>query len=291
MRRCLGFLTVFLFCKEMLVSQGLNVRLMADNTEYLPNESLMIGVSIENFSGTPVVLGQHAQWIQFLIQDIHGRPVVKSGNPPAGEIFIVPNATTVTRWINLAPYYNVRQQGAYSITASVNVRQWKQNMQAELCRIQVVGGFELAAKKFGVPNRLGLNAPPEIRVFKLLRKRDNGRLLLYLRVAEENDYAVYNVRRLGPMVQLSPPEYQIDSEGKIHIFFRSGALTYIYCVADAQGRLQKRHTYQTYLGKRPVMRSDGKKGLEVAGGRRVFVRSDYPFAIEAPRRKLPSLRD
>ncbi len=290
MRRVLRVFAVFLLCKGVLVAQGLSIKLMADHAEYLPNESLMIGVSIENFSGTPVVLGQHRGWIQFLIQDIQGRPVARSGKPPVGEIFIVSNATTTTRWINLAPYFNVRQQGTYSVTAKVNVRQWKQDVQAEPCKIQVVGGLELAAKKFGVPNRRGSSGPPEVRAFKLLRKRDDGRLLLYLRVAEENDYAVYNVQRLGPMVQLSPPEYQIDSEGQIHIFFRSGALTYIYCVADARGRLQKRQTYQTYLGKRPSMRTNVRKRIEVAGGRRVFARSDFPVTPDSPERKLPSLR-
>ena len=238
-------------------------------------------------------LGQHREWIRFLILDIRGRPVVGSGNPPAGEIFIVPNATTTTRWIDLAPYFNVRQQGTYSVTAKVNVRQWKQDVQAQFCRIQVVGGLELAAKKFGVPNPLQSNTPPEIRVFKLLRKRDDGRLLLYLRVAEQNDYTVYNVRRLGPMVQLSPPEYQIDSEGQIHVFFRSGALTYIYCVADAQGQLQKRQTHQTYLAKRPAMYTNKNNVVEVRGGQRVFARSDFPLSTRSPRpgRKLPSLRD
>ena len=282
---------VVVFWRGSLYSQGVVVRLSADREEYLPNESLMVGVSIENLSGTPVVLGQHREWILFLIQDVQGRPVARSGNPPAGEIFIIPNATTVTRWIDLAPYFNVRQQGTYSITAKVNVRQWKQDVQAQFCRIQVVGGLKLAAKKFGVPNPADNSAPPEIRVFKLLRKRDGGRLLLYLRVAEQNDYNVYNVQRLGPMVQLSPPEYQIDSESQIHIFFRSGALTYIYCVANAQGRLQKRQTYQTYLGKRPAMRTNVKKKIEVAGGRRVFARSDFPVvAPEALGRKLPALR-
>jgi len=275
----------------MLIAQGLSVKLLTDHAEYLPNESLMIGVSIENFSGTPVILGQHSKWIQFLILNTQGRPVVRNGNPPIGEVFIVANATTTTRWIDLAPYFNVRQPGPYFVTAKVNVRQWKQDVQAKSRRIQVVGGLELAAKKFGVPNGLGQSAPPEIRVFKLLRKRDGGRLLLYLRVAEENDYAVYNVRRLGPMVQLSPPEYQIDSEGQIHVFFRSGALTYIYCVADTQGQLQKRQTYQTYLGKRPAMRMSAKRKLEVSGGQRVFARSDFPLTPEAPRRKFPALRD
>jgi len=281
---------VVLLGQGAIIAQGVKVKLIADHAEYLPNESLMVGVSIENFSGSPIVLGQHREWIRFLIQVIQGRPVVKNGDPPIGKIFIVPNAAKITRWINLAPYFNVRQHGSYSITARINVRQWKQDVQAEPCRIHVVDGLELAAKKFGMPNQLGADVPPEIRVFKLLRKRDDGRLLLYLRVAEENDYAVYNVQRLGPMVQLSPPEYQIDSEGKIHIFFRSGALTYVYCVADGQGQLRKRQTYQTYLGKRPSMRVL-KKGLEVSGGRRVFARSDFPRTPEVPRRKFPALRD
>jgi hypothetical protein len=274
-----------------LFPQGLNVRLLTDHAEYLPNESLMVGVSIENFSGTPVVLGQHPAWIQFLIQDIQGRPVVRSGNPPAGEVFVVPNAAATTRWIDLAPYFNVRKPGTYSVTAKVNVRQWKQDVRAKPQKIQVVGGIVLAARKYGVPNVLQHDAPPEIRAFKLLRKRDNGRLLLYLRVAEENDYTVYNVQQLGPMVQLFPPEYQFDAEGRIHVFFRSGARTYMYCAADAQGQLRKRQTYGTYLGKRPAMLFNKKDVLEIRGGRRIFARSDFPQTPEAPRRKLPALRD
>ena len=282
---------MLLLCVDGLLAQGLNIKLLTEQVEFLPNESLMVGLSIENYSGTPVILGQHREWIQFLIQDIKGKPVVKNGDPPPGEIFIVPNATTTTRWINLAPYFNVRQQGTYSITAQINVRQWKQNIQAQSSRIKVIRGQELAARKFGVPDPSRRNVPPEIRAFKLLRKRANGRLLLYLRVAEENDYTVYNVERLGPLVPLTPPEYRLDSEGAIHVFFRSGARTYIYCVADVQGRLQKRHTFETYLGKRPAMRVNKNGVLEIKGGRRVFARSDLPEIPEPPKRKLPSLRD
>jgi len=281
------FVLLLLLTGRVVDAQGLSIKLLADQAEYLPNESLMVGVAIENFSGTPVILGQDREWIKFLIQDIRGRPVAGNGAPPPGEVFIVPNAATTTRWINLAPYFNVRQQGAYSITAQVKVRQWKQNIQAQPCQVQVVGGLELAARKFGLPNSLRENSPPEIRAFRLLRKRADGRLLLYLRVAEENDYAVYNVQLLGPMIQLSPPEFQLDSDGRIHIFFRSGARSYMYCVANSQGQLQKRHTYQTYLGKRPAMRMNKKKALEITGGRRVFVSSDIPKTPKAPKGKLP----
>ncbi len=280
-----------LLCTGGLWAQGLKIKLLTEHLEFLPNESLMVGVSIENFSGTPVILGQHREWIRFLIQDIKGRPVVKDQNPPPGDIFIVPNASKTTRWIDLAPYFNVRQLGAYSVTAQINVRQWKQDIHADPCRIQVVGGQMLASQKFGVPDPLRRNTPPEIRAFKLLRKRTNGRLVLYLRVAEENDYAVYNVKRLGPMVQLLPPEYQLDSEGNIHVFFRSGARTYIYCVADVDGALKKRQTHETHLKKRPAMSMSKKGVIKIKGGRRVFARSDFPTIPEPPRRRLPSLRD
>jgi hypothetical protein len=280
-----------LLCMGGLWAQGLKIRMLTEHLEFLPNESLMVGVSIENFSGTPVILGQHREWIRFLIQDVKGRPVVKDKDPPPGEIFIVNSATTTIRWIDLAPYFNVRKLGAYSITAQINVRQWKQDIQADPCRIQVVGGQVLASRKFGVPDPLRRNAPPEIRAFKLLRKRANGRLVLYLRVAEENDYAVYSVDRLGPMVQLSPPEYQLDSEGNIHVFFRSGARTYLYCVANVDGALQKRQTHETHLKKRPAMRMDNKGVIKIKGGRRLFARTDFPSIPEPPRRRLPSLRD
>ena len=64
------FVGVLLLCDNALVAQGIKVKLFADRIDYLPNESLLIGVSIENFSGQPVVFGQHREWIRFLILDI-----------------------------------------------------------------------------------------------------------------------------------------------------------------------------------------------------------------------------
>tara|TARA_A100001037_G_scaffold291164_1_gene304868 strand:- start:1099 stop:1959 length:861 start_codon:yes stop_codon:yes gene_type:complete len=274
-----------------LRATGLEIRLQTLGPEFLPNEPLAVGVSIKNFSGRPVILGQHREWIRFLIMDVQGRPVVKGKDPPAGEIFIVPNGKTVVKWIDLAPFFNVRQPGTYSITGRVNVRQWRQDVDALPCQIKVTAGMVLAAHKFGVPDKNNIAKPPEIRVFKLLRKRADGRLLLYLRVAEENDYAVYTVRQLGPMVQLSPPEFQLDQSGRIHVFFRSGASRYTYCVADADGVLEKRQSYETYLRKRPMMRMSDKGVLEIRGGRRVFSYTDFPAAPPPPRRELPPLRD
>ena len=283
MRRFWGVLLVVCSLSRLPLSvfgEGLQMELLTEQLEFLPNEPLHVGLRIQNRSGQPVVLGQANDWIRFAVFDVEKHLVLKRSDPPPGEVFVLPNGQEVIKSFNLAPHFDLSTPGSFVITAQVNVRQWNETLPVNARRIDVVRGIKLATLVQGVADPEAPNAPPQMRTYTLQQKRNAGRQQLYLRVAAEDGFEVFNVLPVGSVVPFGRPEMHVDRRGAVHLLFQNGAREYLYCNADAQGAMVRRHSYQVYQS-RPKLRVDERGNLEVVGGRRT------PSAMDWPVTKLP----
>lgn len=288
MRRCVLFLLGAWLSVGALLGKGLKIQLIAEFREYLPGEALHCKLRIKNISDQPVILGQHPDWIKFTVFDTDLKPVLRRDVPPPGDVFIVPGMRVTEKYFKLGPYFNLSEQGRYSIQAHVHVREWKQTIQANAVQVRVIQGLPIMSLSQGISDPLRKNQPPEIRKFTLVRKRNEGRIHLYLRVAEEEGKRVYNVLPLGGMVSFAKPEFYLDKSGRAHAMFQNGSRSYLYCVADISGNLLKRQTHEIYRSKRPAFALDDRGELVVRGGRRVADASDIPRS-KRPYRPLAPL--
>ena len=284
MRRCLFFLVMAGLWPTGVLGKGLELRLVSEYVEHLPGEAMYVKVSIKNIADQPVILGQSPDWIRFLVYNSDLKPVARRGAVPTGDVFIVPARQVTERFFKLGPYFDISEPGRYVIQTHVHVRAWKMNIQANAVQVRVIRGVPVASLAQGISDPLNPNQPPEIRKYTLVRKRNDGRIHLYLRVEEEMGKNVYGVLPLGGMVSFARPEFYLDKAGHAHALFQNGSRNYLYCRVDPKGELLKRETHEIYRGKRPVFGLNDQGDLEVNGGRRVDSPSDIP------RTKKPRVR-
>ena len=272
-----------------LNAQGLQVVMVTEYREYLPNEPLNVRLSIKNISGEPVILGQDKDWIKFTIFDLDLKPVHHRGSVPAGEVFVVDDKNSVDKYFNIGPFFNLSDAGRYSIQAHIKVRRWKETISASAPAVRVVRGVSIMTLRQGIPDLINKSKKPEIRAYTLIRKRNQGRTHLYVRVEEEKGKAVYNVQPLGGIVSFAKPEFHLDQSRYAHAIFQNGSRSYLYCVIDSDGEMSKRQTYEIYRQVRPTFSLDDRGDIVVRGGRRVTSDSDIPRQLKRPRsiRKLP----
>lgn len=268
------FMAVWLSTVGILIAQQISVELITEQDIYLPNEALRVGVKISNRSGQPVIFGDDGAWAQFSIMGTNKLPLGKNGDPAPGDIFVLANASQITRWYDLSPHFELGSPGTFSLSATVRVKQWGETFASTIKRFDIVRGVNMAEIPFGVPGD-GASGVPEGRKYILQKVRDTRQARLYLRVVSEDGLKVYNVLPLGQLISLSKPEYQADQQGRFHTLFQTGSRYFTYCVAAPDGQLLQRHIYEN-TQRRPTLGLDDNGRTAVKHGVRKITPDDFP---------------
>lgn len=253
------------------------VELVMDQEQYLPGESLMVGVKITNLSGQDLQLGRDDDWLRFTLESRDSLPMAKQRDVSVVGEFTLPSSQVATKVVNLTPSYPLTMPGKYRLTGLVYVPQWKQEFVSRAKVFDIVIGTKLWQQEFGVPSRDGQSSiQPEVRKYALQKAIYLKRLQLYLRLTNPDDSQVFRVFSLGTMVSFSQPEAQIDKNSNLHVLCQSGAKSFFYCVVDADGRLLQRQTHFYQGTSRPILRASSDGLIQVAGGVRVMQSDDFP---------------
>jgi hypothetical protein len=254
------------------------VLLPPDQMQFLAGESLPVSVSIKNRSGQTLHLGNAPDWVTFSVESKEGFVVVKSGDAPVpGSIDLESSKVATTPCVDLAPYFILPRQGRYSITATLHIKDWSDQITSQPKSFEVIEGAKIWSQEFGVPNSgLSSNSPPEARKFTLEQANYlSSRLRLYMRLTDLSGTKVFKVTAIGPMVSFGRPDAQMDKASNLHVMYQNGARTFHYVVFNPNGEMVTRQNYE-YLGGKPRLATDetGKIGIE--GGQRRPSASDLP---------------
>ena len=278
--------SIGLCCAVNVEAQLLDIRLKTGRNNFLLQERVIVGVTIQNKTDQLAVLANDKDWIQFSVSRARGVPVTRKGQPPEGEVYLLKAGETVEREFQLDPYFDFSEPGEYSLRAVVAVPNWDgEKIVSWPTRIQITRGHDIAILERGVSSSTG-GAAPEVRRYTLQKAQVEGKLFLYLRAADNNtpSFRVYNVLPLGTMVQSPRPEigFEIDAAGITHVFFQCYARHYLYCTMNPDGKLIGRQMFvsDTIAGT-PGMARDVRGQFGVQGGQRKLSAWDHP----APRRR------
>ena len=270
-----------LFLSAFSLSAQVRVEIVTEQDQFLPNETMVIGVRIVNQSGQVLKFGTSPGWLTFNLdsQDnilVHNTSAV----PVAGE-FELESSMMGTKRVDLAPHYDLIRPGRYRIRAIVKIEQWNQEVASEPKVIDIVRGGRLWEAEFGVPYSNQAGAAPESRKYVLEQARFlKDQIRLYVRVSTPDETEVFKVVTVGPMVSFSRPEVQIDKQSRLHILQQSGRATFNYHVLNPDGSIAIRQTHE-YSTSRPVLRHDKEGGVGVQGGVRKPRRDDLPEVAPA----------
>ena len=266
------------FALAPAISAQVNVELTLDQEQFLPGETLEVGVRLTNFSGQTLHLGTGTDWLHFTIDGRDNDIVPMTGDVPVQGEFDVESSTVATRRIDVAPYFALIRPGRYLVTATVKLKQWDKELVSKPKAFDIIAGTTLWEQDFGVPNTA--RQSPEVRKYALQQAIHLKQLKLYARVTDQSGSRVYHVFPIGPMISFSKPECQIDKASNLHVLYQTGARSFNYSVINADGRLLVRQTYE-YSDTRPVLRTDREGRILLGGGARRVSSDDLPAPADA----------
>ena len=275
---CLGLWVVAL----LPVSAQVTVEVTQEQDQFLPAEALPTAVRITNRSGQSLRLGREQDWLTFSVQS-HGDEVVpKIADVPVVDEFVLESSKVATKRVDLAPYFSLNHSGRYSVSATVRIKDWNQEITSPPRNFDIIEGARLWEQEIGVPNSTApANATPEVRKFILQQANYlKAQLRLYLRLTDASGARTFRVFSIGPMASFSHPEPQVDKFSNLHLLYQDGAHTFRYTVVNPDGEIIARRIYD-YVDKRPRLQPDMDGKILVTGGVRRITPSDVPPSMPA----------
>jgi hypothetical protein len=275
------------------VSAQVTVEITQDQDQFLPAESVPTAVRITNRSGQSLHLGREQDWLTFSVQ-AHGDEVVaKNAEVPVMGEFVVESSRVATKRVDLAPYFSLSHSGHYSVTATVRIKDWNQEIISPPRSFDVIEGAKLWEQEIGVPDAAATNSTPEVRKFILQQANYlKSQLRLFVRLTDASGDRTFRVFPIGPMVSFGRPEAQVDKYSNLHVLCQDGLHSFRYVVISPEGEIIVRRIYD-YLDKRPRLQPDAEGKVLLIGGVRRITPDDVPPskpatpAEEAPK-PLPS---
>lgn len=279
MRRWAFLLLLGVVCSHTLRAQ-LDLRLAVDRDNFVCHESIHLEVQIISDHANAVILGDVNGWIRFSVLNGRGFPVNQTAKIPKGALFVLGAGKSISKTINLAPFFDFSEPGVYVISASITTRNWRNvRFESQPIKIQVVRGRTMQVLKRGVQGGDGESEPEVVR-YSLQSARVNGKAHLFLRVSDDHEpsYRIYSVTPLGMMVNEAKPTMAMDRDGISHVFFQSHKHQYFYCRLNPYGALMRRETYVRERAM-PFLNRDKFGRFAVMDGTRVVSESDYPAPL------------
>ena len=271
------------------VSAQVTMELSLDQEQYLPGEALSVVVRITNRSGQTLTLGTDEDWLKFAVESRDVPIVVRNGEAPVAEKIILDSAHAAIKRVNIAPYFNLKSPGHYSVTATAVIKDWGKQINSAPVGFDVIHAAMLRELEFGVPLPPGeSNRPPEVRKYTLLQANYLKHLMLYFQLSEASG-KLDKVFPLGRMLNNNLLDTQLDRVSNLHLLYQVGAHSSCYTMISPDGELLKRQTYEftTY----PRLKYDENGNVAVAGAARTEKPDDLPRPkIDAGEMKTPELK-
>jgi hypothetical protein len=247
-----------------------SVQLSMDRDTLLLFESIPVTVNIRNFSGRPIEIGRQGDthWLNFQITDQAGATFNPVATLPAMEAVTVTPGQTISRTVNLLPYYDLRQRGNYSVRAVVSSGAVR--ALSTPVKFTVMNGREIWKQTAGLPVAAG-ETNEEYRTYSLLMLRLARSDFLYVGVEDEARGRIYGMIPLGDALALGEPSAKTDAAGHLHVLYRSGPRSNSYAEIDPEAKTLKRMIFSDLLSA-PQLVTDKDGSVSVQGGEQTYPR-------------------
>lgn len=269
-----------LFCASLLTAARaqIDVKLSTAQQHFLPAEQLEVAVKISNFTGGPLQLGAHPQWIAFTVQRGDGGVVNKLAEIPESGEFTLQQATSGTLRFDLAPQFALDRTDRYRVTATVTPELGGETFASAPLAFDIITGVRLNQDQpIGFTKADGT---VEHRKYILQQANFLKHLRLYLRVTDATEARSYKVASLGGVVNFNPPQWVIDRQSRFHVLHQFASDEYRYHAFDPDGNQLLGQTWRI-SPRRPQLRVNDDGEVAVIGGARRLDRSDVPAPTDA----------
>ena len=162
------------------VSAQVSVDLALDQDQFLPGESLVVGVRITNFSGQTLHLGKDSDWLHITLEGRDNYVVPTTADLPVQGEFDVESSKIVTRRVDVAPCFALTKPGRYMVRATVKLKDWDSELVSKPKAFDIIAGTILWEQDVGVSAPAANHQPPEVRKYALQQAIHLRRMKLYV---------------------------------------------------------------------------------------------------------------
>lgn len=271
----LGLVFSLLVASTCFVQAQVSVDVSFPQDQFLAGEAMPITVRVVNRSGQTLQFGDDQDWLSFSVESKDSFIVRKKGEVPVDdEAFELASSKQAKKTVDLAPYFAFSKPGRYTVTASVYIKEWNQQISSTPYAFDIIIGSKMWEQEVGLPRPEGSDRPPEVRRYALHQANyHRTRLMLYVQISDATG-KVYKVFPIGPLLSFGQPEPQVDGLSNLHVLYQDGARSYSYTVIDPHGTVLIRQSYD--MTSRPRLKVNAEGQLMVIGGTRRFRASDLP---------------
>lgn len=262
-----------MFCLQEAGAQ-VDISLSFKKDFFLADEAMLAELTIVNYSGRSIVLGEKADWLTFSIESSRNKTLSAERPLDIYGRFEIPNAGSGIRRVHLVPSFRLQEQGSYQIKATVVLPELGFKKSSEAVEVNILSANLLWEREFGLVSSAD-GKPPEIRRYELMRSINEKSIELYVRVSSQYRESIFGVYSLGNVVSFGEPERQVDRLSNLHVLFQNGARSFRYAIIKPNGEILLQQRWD-YTNTRPRL-SLGEQGLiEISGGMRQISYDDIP---------------
>lgn len=258
------------FLSVGIASAQLSIQIRAAKDTFLVYEGIPVTVSIRNYSGRSIQLENTGEnsWLKFMVIDEANQLVPVTAPFVAGESVLIAAGQTVSRVIDLLPYYDLRKRGNFQVQASV-ANAGLVVTSAKL-NLTIINGREIWTQTIGLPAVEG--TPEEFRTYTLVARREGDKDQLFVGVRGEPSHAVFSLVPLGPCIATEELKGRLDKDAHLHVLFQNAPRSYGYVHLDPSAKVVNRAVYSDYLSLPELQVRDN--ALVVVGGEQTYPRPE-----------------
>lgn len=234
---------------------------------FIAHEPIIATVTITNLTGRDITLADtpEMQWFAFQVLGADER-IFPPRNPNyALDPVEIKAGAQKRRTVNLSELYEIGEFGIYRIRASIFFADFKKFYSSRANSIEITDGQMLWTQTAGVPD--GQPGGGSMRKFSLLAHQQGEYKMLYVRVEDRENGAVYCTQELGRMIEGQAPLAEFDLGNNLYVLQLIGQREYLLSKIGMNGEYLGGTRYTAPKSK-PFFRKLPDGQLQIVGGRR-----------------------
>ena len=268
----------------------IEVDLALPRRAYILYEPVIAKITVTNNTGHEVTLEDIGgkQWFNLDVTRLDGGIVQPYDTDYKLRPLTIHAGETLNRQIDLTPLFPIRERGTHRVRANIYYPEADKFFYSNFATFELTDGKLLWRQNVGSPTDVGSTRQVSLLTHTLLDK-----MLLYVRVRDENGNNVYTTQSIGRVIVSGrePQEY-FDRDNVLHVLHESFPGTYLYTEINMDGERVNQLAYLRVGTSRPFLVKTAAGNVEVHGGQlqapRVAGESDAPTKLSARPKGLPA---
>ncbi len=276
-------MTVACLLGVMTARAQIEVDLTLARHAYILYEPVIATITVTNNTGRDVTFEDTGakQWFNLDVARLDGSILQPYDPDYKLRPLMIRAGETLRRQIDMTPLFPIREQGTHRVRANIYYNEADKFFYSNYVTFELTDGKLLWRQNVGSPTDVGNTRQVSLLTHTLLDK-----MLLYVRVRDENGNTVYTTQSLGRVITSGrEPEESFDRNNVLHVLHESFPGAYLYTEINMDGERLNQVAYRRVGTSRPTLVKSPSGNVEVHGGQ-----LQEPRAAGGPARE-PKLSD